>query len=38
MLQNLPMLASAPGVVVAPSNALSAHHVTVEGTVDDVEP
>ncbi len=29
------MLASAPGVVVAPSNALSAH-VTVEGTLDEL--
>ncbi len=29
------VLASAPCVVVAPSNALSARHVTVEGTVDE---
>ncbi len=30
------MLASGPGVVVVPSNALSAHRVTVEGTVDEL--
>ncbi len=30
------VLASASCVVVAPSNALSAHHVTVEGTVDEL--
>ncbi len=29
------VLASAPCVNLAPSNALSAHHVTVEGTVDE---
>ncbi len=30
------VLTSAPCMVVAPSNALSARHVTVEGTVDEL--